>query len=154
MLRQMIFRLSCMLDDDVPSKGGLDAEHILVNLAENPQAIAKPEFIKCILNLKPPHSFITAETRSNLREAALMADDGLEGAVGELVHPPETLTPQSLLAMRVALVVVDSELDNDHEYEVTQAFWREGSRGLLTSLITIFLDIPLALVVLVHASNC
>ncbi|THH33535.1 hypothetical protein EUX98_g698 [Antrodiella citrinella] len=129
------------LYDDVPSKGGLDAEHVLINLAENPQAIVRPELIKCILNLQPPHSFITAQTRSNLREAALMADDGLEGAVNELVHTPEQLTPESLLSLRVALVVIASELDEDHEYEVVQAFWREGSRSLLTCLVSMFLAI-------------
>ena len=141
MLRQMIFRLGCMLDDDVPSKGGLDAEHILVNLAENPQAIVRPEFVKCILNLKPPHSFITSDTESNLREAALVAEDGLAGAVHELVHPEERLSPQSLLCLRVALVVVESEMDEDREYEVMQAFWNEGNRSILTCLVTTFLAI-------------
>ncbi|KAH8094936.1 hypothetical protein BXZ70DRAFT_896180 [Cristinia sonorae] len=141
MLRQMIFRLGCMLDDDIPSKGGLDAEHILVNLAENPQAIVRPEFIKCVLNLKPPHTFITAETRSNLREAALLADDGLAGAVDELVHPPLQFTPQSLLSLRVALVVVESELDDGRDYEVMQAFWNDGGKNILTCLLGIFLTV-------------
>ncbi|TCD70012.1 hypothetical protein EIP91_005262 [Steccherinum ochraceum] len=141
MLRQMIFRLGCMLDDDVPSKGGLDAEHVLINLAENPQAIVRPEFIKCVLDLKPPHSFITAQTRTNLREAALMADDGVDGAVSELVNSPAETTPASLLSLRVALIVIEAELDGDREYEVMQAFWREGNLSILTCLVSLFLNI-------------
>ncbi|KZT71498.1 hypothetical protein DAEQUDRAFT_665661 [Daedalea quercina L-15889] len=139
LLKQMIFRLDCMMDCDPPRRAGVDAEHILVNLAKDPQAILQPDFIDCILGLKPPLAFITEEERMSMRRAAIVADDGLPGAVDELLRPmdrPPTL--KHLRAMRVAFAVIDDELCKDREYDVLQDFWQEGSRGLVGHLVDIF----------------
>ncbi|KAH9938022.1 uncharacterized protein B0H18DRAFT_1080825 [Fomitopsis serialis] len=139
LLKQMVFRLDCMMDNDPPRRAGVDAEHILVNLAKDPQAILQPDFIDCILGLKPPLAFITEEERMSMRRAAIVADDGLPGAVDELLRPidrPPTL--KHLRAMRVAFAVIDEELRKDREYDVLQDFWHEGSRGLVGHLVDIF----------------
>ncbi|KAH9833677.1 uncharacterized protein C8Q71DRAFT_712127 [Rhodofomes roseus] len=138
-LKQMIFRLDCMMDSDPPRRAGVDAEHILVNLAKDPQAILQPDFIDCILGLKAPLAVITEEERMSMRRAAIVADDGLPGAVDELLRPmdrPPTL--KHLRAMRVAFAVIDDELRKDREYDVLRDFWHEGSRGLVGHLADIF----------------
>lgn len=142
LLKQMIFRLDCMMDCNPPRRAGIDAEHILVNLAKDPQAILEPEFIDCILGLKPPLAFITEEERMSMRRAAIIADDGLPGAVDELLRPMDRApTLKHLRAMRVAFAVIDDELRKDREYDVLQEFWQEGSRGLVGHLVDVLVPL-------------
>lgn len=149
LLKQMIFRLDCMMDCNPPRRAGVDAEHILVNLARDPQAILEPDFIDCILGLKPPLAFITEEERMSMRRAAIVADDGLPGAVDELLRPIDRApTLKHLRSMRVAFAVIDDELRKDREYDVLQDFWREGSRGLVGHLVDVF--VALAMEVRTH----
>lgn len=142
LLKQMIFRLDCMMDCNPPRRAGVDAEHILVNLAKDPQAILEPDFIDCILGLKPPLASITEEERMSMRRAAIVADDGLTGAVDELLRPIDRApTLKHLRALRVAFAVIDDELRKDREYDVLQDFWQEGSRGLVGHLVDVFVPL-------------
>lgn len=139
----MIFRLECMLDNDQPTKVGIDAEHILVGLAQNPQSFLCGRYIKCIISkLQPPHAFITNEELSSLRYSAYISDDGLYGAVDELTrqveHPPSL---KVLRGIRVALAVIERELDEEGEYDVLKEFWKDGSRSFLGCLVDVFLEI-------------
>ena len=130
------------MDCNPPRRAGIDAEHILVNLAKDPQAILEPEFIDCILGLKPPLAFITEEERMSMRRAAIIADDGLPGAVDELLRPMDRApTLKHLRAMRVAFAVIDDELRKDREYDVLQEFWQEGSRGLISHLVDVLVPL-------------
>lgn len=145
LLKQMIFRLDCMMDNDPPRRAGLDAEHVLVNLAKSPRAMLQPDVIKCILSLRPPHSFITSDERVAMRQAAIVADDGLPGAVEELLRPLERpLTLTNMRSLRVALAVIDQELgdqDEQGEYRVLQDFWTEGSISLIARLVDLFIPV-------------
>ncbi|KAJ3551729.1 hypothetical protein NM688_g4538 [Phlebia brevispora] len=136
LLRQMIFRLECMLDNDVPTRAAIDAENILVNLAKEPKAILQPEFTRCILSMKLPQCYITEDEYESMRAAAIIVDDGLLGAVEQLLQPlerPPTL--RNLRAIRVAFAVIDQEFEHRGEREVMQEFWKEGSQSLETCLV-------------------
>ncbi|KAI0638542.1 hypothetical protein C8Q77DRAFT_1154166 [Trametes polyzona] len=135
LLRQMTFRLECMTDYDPPTQSGIDAEHILVDLAEDPRAILRPNFMKSILNIGSCTSFITDNERSSMRQAAFVVDDGFGGAVDELLRtiqrPP---TFGSLRTLRVALAMMERELDEDEESRVLDDFWEEAKCSFITCL--------------------
>lgn len=138
----MVFRLGCMLDNDVPTKAWVDAESIILQLSREPQAIMRPAFTDCILNLQPPHCVITYEEHDSLYRAAIIADSGLAGAVECLLQPVERPPSFSYLrALRVALAVVNEELSEGDEHEVLQEFWTEGSCSLETCLVDTFIGL-------------
>ncbi|KAI0089194.1 hypothetical protein BDY19DRAFT_889730 [Irpex rosettiformis] len=140
--RQMIFRLECMLDNEIPTRAGIDAEHILVNLAKDPHAILHPELMKSILSLKPPHCYITQEERLSMQEAAEIAEDGLRGAVDYLVQPPEQpLNSRSVRSLRVALAIISKTLQSEGEQEVLREFWDTGSNSLETCLANLYVEL-------------
>ncbi|KZT05628.1 uncharacterized protein LAESUDRAFT_655713 [Laetiporus sulphureus 93-53] len=142
LLKQMTFRLECMMEDDPPRRAGLDAEHILVNLAKDPHAILQPDLVKCVLSLRAPHAFITEEEEASMHKAAIVAEDGLFGAIDEFMSPVDRpLTLTNLRMLRVALAVINQELDNDNEQRVLEEFWKEGSCSLLAHLVDIFVPI-------------
>ncbi|TFK90885.1 hypothetical protein K466DRAFT_483964 [Polyporus arcularius HHB13444] len=135
LLRQMTFRLECMTDIDPPTQSGIDAEHILVDLAKNPRAILRPNLVKCILNISTSTSYITDEERASMRQAAFVVDDGFTGAVDELLRPLERPpTAGSLRTLRVALAYVERELDEDEDSRVLDDFWDEANCSLTTAL--------------------
>lgn len=148
LLRQMTFRLECMLEYDVPTNARNDAEHILVDLARNSRSFLHSDFVNCILNLESPFTYITDDEHASMRHAALLADDGMIGAVEELaVVPTRPLTLRSIRGVQVALALLERELDDDQEYEILQEFWAESSRqnqspqGHMSSLIAVFTTI-------------
>lgn len=142
LLRQMVFRLNCMLDGDVPSKAGVDSEAILLQLCKSPQAMLRPILIDSILSLRPPHCIMTIDDQDSLQRTATIADNGLYGAVDHLLQPMERpLSFSYLRALRVALAVVDQEMTDRDEYEVLQEFWKEGSCSLETCLVDIFVGL-------------
>ncbi|KAI0701183.1 hypothetical protein BC835DRAFT_1265236 [Cytidiella melzeri] len=140
--RQMIFRLECMLDNDLPTKSGIDAEHIIFNLAKDPHAILHPELTKSILALQPPHCFITQEERLSMQESAEIVEDGLSGAVDYLVQPLEQPpSHRSIRALRVALAILSQELDEQVEQVVLQEFWEKGNCSLQTCLTDVYIEL-------------
>ena len=139
LLRQMVLRLNWMLDTDVPTKGKMDAESILLQLGREPSAIMRPAYMDCVLNLQPPHCVITDEERDSLLRAAEIADRGLPGAVDCLLQPVEQPPSFSYTrSLRVALGIVIEELMERDEFDVLQEFWQEGSCSLETCLVDVF----------------
>ncbi|KAI0658521.1 hypothetical protein C8Q70DRAFT_1068767 [Cubamyces menziesii] len=142
LLRQMTFRLECMTDNDTPTQSGIDAEHILVDLAKDPRAILRSNFVKCILNIGTSTSFITDDERSSMRQAAFVVDDGFTGAVDELLRPVERPpTFGSLRTLRVALAYIERELDEDDESHLLDDFWDEAKCSLTACLGDILMPI-------------
>ncbi|EKM59767.1 uncharacterized protein PHACADRAFT_170376 [Phanerochaete carnosa HHB-10118-sp] len=142
LLRQMVFRLNCMLDGDAPTRAGVDSETILLQLCKAPRAMLRPVLIDCVLSLKPPHCVMTYEDQDSLQRAATVADSGLYGAVDCLLQPMERPPSFSYLrALRVALAIVDQELTDKDEYEVLQEFWKESPCSLETCLVDIFVGL-------------
>ena len=121
----MTFRLECMTDDDgePPTQAGIDAEHILVNLAKAPRSFLRPNFVKTILNIGTSNLFITDDERASMRQAAFVVDDGFGGAVDEVLRPLERPpTSGSLRTVRVALAYLHRELEEDEESKVLDDF--------------------------------
>ena len=113
LLRQMVFRLGCMLEGDVPTRAGVDSEAILLQLCKAPRAMLRTALIDCVLSLKPPHYVMTYEDQDFLQQTATVADRGLCGAVNCLLQPVERQPSFSYLrALRVALAVVEQELSD------------------------------------------
>ncbi|EMD40406.1 hypothetical protein CERSUDRAFT_130228 [Gelatoporia subvermispora B] len=150
-LRQMTLRLEWNIDYEgsnnedsargVPTRGGLDAEHILFNLAKDPQAILQHNVTKCIMALRPPLAHITEDERLSMRQAAAVVEDGLPGAIDELLRPVERpVSLRSLRTLRVAVAVLDQELGEEKgEWRVLEDFWDEGSCDIVSCLSDIFL---------------
>ena len=141
LLRQMIFRLECMMDDDTPTRSGIHAEHILYDLARDPRAFLSPHLVKCLLQLQPGFSAINDTECTTLRTLASLADDGLTAAIKELVHTPaQPLSADDLLKLRIATVVLAHELatgnSDEGEWATLNALWAQNSHGLPLHLLT------------------
>ncbi|KAI9000679.1 hypothetical protein BD414DRAFT_511352 [Trametes punicea] len=131
LLRQMTFRLECMTDNDPPTQSGIDAEHILMDLAKNPQSFLRSNFVKCVLNIGTCTSSITEDERFSMRQAAFVVDDGFSGAIDELLRPVQRPpTFGSLRTLRVALAYIERELDEDDESRVLDDFWGDAKCSL------------------------
>ena len=141
LLRQMIFRLECMMDDDTPTRSGIHAEHILYDLSRDPRAFLSPHLVKCLLQLQPGFSAINEAECTTLRTLARLADDGLTAAVHEISNPPtQPVSADDLLKLRVATVVLAHELstgDSDEgEWAILNALWAQNSHGLPLHLLS------------------
>jgi hypothetical protein len=145
LLRQMTFRLECMTaDNDPPTQSGILAEHIIVNLANEPRSFLRQDFVKCILSLGRPLLFINEEERKSLCDMALIASDGLPAAIHRLTSSVERpLEGKTLRSLRVSLALVAHELEheNDGEWQTLQTLWREQAHGLLVHLVELFSDV-------------
>ncbi|KAF8267433.1 hypothetical protein EI94DRAFT_1801673 [Lactarius quietus] len=116
LLRQMIFRLECMMDDDTPTRSGI---HPSISYTTSHAT-------------RTPSCLLTSSTR--------LADDGLTASVHELAHPPARPVPaDDLLKLRIATVVLAHELatgDSDEgEWATLNALWGQNSHGLPLHLL-------------------
>ncbi|KAF8461826.1 hypothetical protein DFH94DRAFT_788963 [Russula ochroleuca] len=152
LLRQMIFRLECMMDDDTPTRSGLHAEHILYDLTRDPRAFLSPHLIKCLLQLQPGFSVINDDERAALRALALLADDGLPAVLEELVQVPTPVSAEALRTLRVATVLLGHELETGDpgagEWAALNALWTQhcllaGANELLQVLTRLIPSHPL-----------
>jgi hypothetical protein len=137
LIPQMIFRLESMVDNDPPTRQGIDAEHILFNLSYDPQALLSQEFTKCLLSLSQPLSYITEEELLTMRKIATVSEYGLLGALEEVANLPENPeTMREIRILRVALAVIDAELqdEEDGEWRLLQTSWSEGLHGIVFHL--------------------
>ena len=137
----MIFRLECMMDDDTPTRSGLQAEHILYDLTRDPRAFLSPHLIKCLLQLQPGFSVINDTERDTLRALALLVDDGVSAALEELVRTPtRPVSAEALRTLRVATVLLAHELETGDpgtgEWAALNALWEQNSHGLSLHLLT------------------
>lgn len=145
LLRQMTFRLECMTEDnDPPTPSGVHAEHILLALAREPASMHSYDLIKCVLNLRQPLSVIVEDERLALRHAALVADDGVAAAIEELMV--ENKFPMSLnriRTLRVVLAIIERELteNEEGEWHILQALWKDRSHGLVPHITDIFFSV-------------
>jgi hypothetical protein len=145
LLRQMTFRLECMTtDNDPPTPSGVYAEHILLALAQEPTSMHSYDLIKCVLNLRQPLSVIVEDERIALRQAALVAEDGVTAAIEELtLDSKQPLDLRRIRTMRVALAIVERELREDEagEWRILELLWKDRSHGLVPHLVDIFLGV-------------
>ncbi|KAI9432473.1 hypothetical protein H4582DRAFT_1883882 [Lactarius indigo] len=140
LLRQMIFRLECMMDDDTPTRSGIHAEHILYDLTRDPRAFLSPHLIKCLLALQPGFSAINDAECATLRTLARLVDDGLPAAIKELAHTPaRPVSADDLLKLRIATVVLMHELEtgdsDEGEWATLNALWAQNTHGLPLHLL-------------------
>ncbi|KAH7887368.1 hypothetical protein F5I97DRAFT_1804641 [Phlebopus sp. FC_14] len=140
LLRQMTFRLECMTsDNDPPAISGIHAENIILNLVNEPHCYFSFHFVKCLRSWQPfSLTFISEEERISLHRAATIADDGLPGAVEELVRTDWPLfNMDRMRGLRVAVAVLRHELADDEagDWNVLQASWKEKAHGLMFHLL-------------------
>lgn len=134
----MVYRLDCALDTEVPTKAGVYAENIVLDLAKDPSSLLRPVFREAILKFELPHCVITDAEQQSMQRAADIADRGLESAVEYLLQPVERLpTFEYVRALRVALKIIDDELNVGEEYDVLEEVWEQGSCSLETLLVEI-----------------
>ncbi|KAH9927088.1 uncharacterized protein BXZ73DRAFT_49012 [Epithele typhae] len=135
MLRQMAFRLECMINCDPPDQAAIDTEHILVDLAREPSNFLISNFTNCIMKVKKPTTFITEEERKALYHAADLAQDEFYAVAAKLSEPIQRPpTYESLRLLRVSLAYMSWELDEDDESEVLDQFWDEAGCSFVTIL--------------------
>lgn len=152
LLRQMTFRLECMTNgNDPPTTAGINAESLLFALASNPQSFLNPDFVRCVRGWEPwSLTWINERQRADIERAAKLADEGLGGAVEELVgfakEGQDTILDQGRIrALRVAVAVIMHTLEDNTEsgtksgdWAVLEAVWGERTHGLLNYAIDVF----------------
>ena len=139
----MTFRLECMVyGDDTPTRAGMDAENIILNLANEPQAFLSQDVIQCVLALDQPLSVITEEERLSLRKLADVADGGLNRALEELTGLPTADLGDilNLRVLRCSLAVIDSIIRNtdDGEWKVLESSWGGRTQGVVIHLAEVY----------------
>ena len=140
LLRQLTRRLKWIItDSDLPKKSGILAEKVLTILSKEPHAVLQPEVVDAILSLRSPLSFITEDELRTLQKVAYVSEDGLPGAVGELLfssdHP---LSHRRLRVLRVSLAILQREMGStEGEWRTFQTFrdWEGQSPGIINCLI-------------------
>lgn len=135
----MTFRLECMVHGDgTPTRAGMDAENIILNLVNEPQAFLSQDVIQCIFALDQPLSVITEEERLTLRKLADIADGGLRYALEELAGLPsaDLSNIRNLRILRCSLAVIDSVIRNgdDGEWKVLESSWGGRTQGVVIHL--------------------
>ena len=116
----------------------MDAENIILNLVNEPQAFLSQDIIQCILALDQPLSVITEEDRLTLRKLADIADGGLRYALEELAGLPnaDLGNIRNLRILRCSLAVIDSVIRNsdDGEWRVLESSWGGRTQGVVIHL--------------------
>ena len=140
LLRQMTFRLESMtIDNDPPAQSGIHAENIILNLVNEPRCYLSSDFVKCLRSWQPfSLTFISEEERISLHRAATIADDGLRGAMEELVRtdsPPFDLGRVRGLRVAVAVILREVEEEEDGDWNVLDTAWGGGIQGMVFHII-------------------
>ena len=128
------------VDDDTPTRSGIQAEHILYDLTRDPRAFLSPHLIKCLLQLQSGFSVINDAERASLHALALLVDDGLPAVLEVLVHTPTPpVSPDTLRTLRVATVFLVHELETGDpgtgEWAALNALWTQNTHGLPLQLL-------------------
>ena len=136
----MTFRLECMtVDNDPPAQSGIHAENIILNLVNEPRCYLNSEFVKCLRSWQPfSLTYISEEERISLHRAATIADDGLLGAIEELVRMDSPVFGlDRVRGLRVAVAVILHELEEEEagDWNVLDASWRGGIQGMVFHVI-------------------
>ena len=124
--------------DDTPTRAGMDAENIILNLVNEPQSFLSQDIIQCIFALNQPLSVITEEERLTLRKLADIADGGLVCALEELAGLPgaDLSDIRNLRILRCSLAIIDSIIRNsdDGEWKVLESSWGGRTQGVVIHL--------------------
>jgi len=124
--------------DDTPTRAGMDAENIILNLVKEPQSFLSQDIIQCILALNQPLSVITEGERLTLQKLAGIADGGLACALEELVGLPgmDISNIRNLRILRCSLTVIDSIIrtSDDGEWKVLESSWGGRAQGIVIHL--------------------
>lgn len=142
LLRQMTFRLGCMMDNDTPTRSGLLATRIFVDLAQEPKSMLKPGLREAIVGLPDNPFHIDDDQLSLLVRMAELADEDLITATDELTQDLEQpLSRDRLLTMRVALAMINQAMVDKAggEWLFTSISRRTEGHGILLQLIDTFL---------------
>ena len=127
------------MDNDPPAMPGIHAENIILNLVNEPQCYLSPHFVKCIRSWQPfSLTYISEEERISLERAAAVAEDGLHGAIDELVKSdPGPLNTGRVRALRVAIALIQRHIEEDEAgcLGVLQTGWKEDVYGLFFSVV-------------------
>ena len=139
----MTFRLECMVHGDgTPTRAGMDAENIILNLVNEPQAFLSQDIVQCVLALDQPLSVITEEERLTLRKLAEIADAGLKFSLEELAGLPsaDLSDTRNLRILRCSLTVIDSVIRNssDGEWKVLESSWGVRTQGIVIHLSEVY----------------
>ena len=122
----------------IPTRAGMDAENIILNLANEPHAFLSQDIVQCIFALEPPLSVITEEERLTLRKLAEIADSGLKCALEELAELPNADLDdvRNLRILRCSLAVIDSVIRNndDGEWKILESSWGGRTQGIVIHL--------------------
>ena len=120
----------------------MDAENIILNLVNEPQAFLSQDIIQCIFALNQPLSVITEEERLTLRKLADIADGGLGCALEELTGLPgaDLGNIRNLRILRCSLAVIDSVIRNsdDGEWKVIESSWGGQTQGVVIHLAEVY----------------
>lgn len=152
LLPQMTFRLECMTSgNDPPTTAGINAESLLFALAANPQSFLNPDFVRCVRGWEPfSLTWINERERADIERAAKLADEGVGGAVEELVgfakEGHDAILDQGRIrTLRIAVAVIMHTLEDNTEsgtkrgdWTVLEAVWGEHTHGLLNYAIDVF----------------
>ena len=65
--------------DDTPTRAGMDAENIILNLVNDPRAFLSQDTVQCVFALDQSLSVITEEERLTLRK---LADTAMADSIG------------------------------------------------------------------------
>ncbi|KAG0702413.1 hypothetical protein DFH29DRAFT_501412 [Suillus ampliporus] len=157
LLPQMTFRLECMTSgNEPPTTAGINAESLLFALAANPQSFLNSDFVRCVRGWEPwSLTWINERERADIERAAKLADEGVGGAVEELVgfakEGRDAILDQGRTrTLRVAVAVIMQALEDDTEsgtkcgdWTVLQAVWGEHTHGLLNYTIDVLTRISM-----------
>lgn len=142
----MTFRLECMtMDNDPPAMPGIHAENIILNLVNEPHCYLSPHFVKCIRSWQPfSLTYVSEEERVSLDRAAAVADNGLVGAIGQLVgNDSGPFNMDRARVLRVAAALVQHRIDEGEagDWDVLQTGWKENVHGLFFRTVNLAFEV-------------
>ena len=141
LLRQMIFRLESMtIDNDPPAQSGIHAENIILNLVNEPRCYLSSDFVKCLQSWQPfSLTYISEEERISLHRAATIADEGLHGAIEELIRTDsQSFDFGRIRGLRVAVAVILHELEEEAgDWSILDTAWSGGTQGMIFHVIDV-----------------
>lgn len=119
------------------------AEQVLSRLAEDTVMNLRPAFIETMLKLKEPLYVISENERLAMRKNALVAQDGLAGAVEEVLYTSQRpLSLRRLRTLRVSMALIRKDVEGDDgELQVLRRFWEGDAHGLVVRLVELLVDI-------------
>ena len=137
--------------NDPPTTAGIHAESLLFALAANPHNFLNSDLVRCVRGWEPWNlTWINERERADIERAAKIAEEGVGGAVEELVgfakEGVDAILDQGRTrALRVSVAVIMHSLQDSTEsdtkcgdWTVLQVVWDKHTHGLLNYAIDMF----------------